>query len=220
MRSHRTAPRVSRGKKVKAGAEAAAAAAGANEAEAEAAGLTAAAQAAAARKLAKKKKKIRYPKNYNPDNPGTPDPERWLPRRCVCVATDSHASHGCASHCCFVACRSFSFGPPVEWFAVRGRASKRFGSDGMLQQQKATREPLAWPECLRRRKQRLLLSTNPTRKVPLSTRRQGQHETVRYSSSISGHASCPAIHVGALCRFVYVVRARVACAVRVWGCTA
>jgi hypothetical protein len=78
-----TAPRVSRGKKAKAGAEAAAAAAGADEAEVEAAGVTAAAQAAAARKLAKKKKKIRYPKNYNPDNPGTPDPERWLPRRCV-----------------------------------------------------------------------------------------------------------------------------------------
>lgn len=75
------APRVSRGKKVKAGAEAAAAAAGADAAEVEAAGATAAAQAAAARKAAKKKKKIRYPKNYNPENPGTPDPERWVPRR-------------------------------------------------------------------------------------------------------------------------------------------
>ena len=84
------APRVSRGKKVKAGAEAAAAAAGADEAEVEAAGVTAAAQAAAARKLAKKKKKIRYPKNYNPDNPGTPDPERWLPRRCVSTGKPTH----------------------------------------------------------------------------------------------------------------------------------
>ena len=220
MRSHRTAPRVSRGKKVKAGAEAAAAAAGANEAEAEAAGLTAAAQAAAARKLAKKKKKIRYPKNYNPDNPGTPDPERWLPRRCVCVATDAHASHSCASHCCFLAYRSFSFEPPVVRFAVRGRAPKRFGSDGTLQQQKATREPLAWPVCLRKRKQRLLLSTNPTRKAPLSTQRQAQHERVRYSSSSSGYAACTAIHVDALSVYLRGTRARVACAVRVWGCTA
>jgi hypothetical protein len=92
-----TAPRISRGKKVKAGAEAAAAAAGADAAEVEAAGVTAAAQAAAARKLAKKKKKIRYPKNYNPDNPGTPDPERWIPRRCVIAL---HISQYTAAQAC------------------------------------------------------------------------------------------------------------------------
>merc|ERR1712187_663711 len=34
------------------------------------------------RKSKKKTRKIRWPKNYDPENPGPPpDPERWLPKR-------------------------------------------------------------------------------------------------------------------------------------------
>jgi len=30
----------------------------------------------------RKNKKIQYPKNFDPKNPGTlPDPERWLPKK-------------------------------------------------------------------------------------------------------------------------------------------
>ena len=70
------APRIDRRK---AKADAAPAPAAASAAEPAETTATAAAVAAIAKK--KKKKKIRYPKNYNPDKPGTPDPERWLPRR-------------------------------------------------------------------------------------------------------------------------------------------
>merc|ERR1712183_548283 len=35
-----------------------------------------------AKKKRKRNRKIRYPKNFDPENPGPPpDPERWLPKR-------------------------------------------------------------------------------------------------------------------------------------------
>ena len=33
------------------------------------------------KKIKKRKKKVRYPKNFDPENPGPlPNPERWLPK--------------------------------------------------------------------------------------------------------------------------------------------
>merc|ERR1712146_581142 len=41
-----------------------------------------AAKAEAIKKKRKRNRKIRYPKNFDPENPGPPpDPERWLPKR-------------------------------------------------------------------------------------------------------------------------------------------
>merc|ERR1712146_26296 len=50
--------------------------------EAEEADKEAAGKKEEVKKKRKRQRKIRYPKNFDPENPGPPpDPERWLPKR-------------------------------------------------------------------------------------------------------------------------------------------